>query len=92
MYSFYYHIPSAMTEGKWNLVTWTQNNDKYAAARSVVVHYRGSEYPSEVEVWIKRKARAMGQAPSKVKKFKAREVEKWTYAVERIPDQEKAQG
>lgn len=87
MFNFYYHIPSAMTEGKWNLVQHTMNNDKHAAARAVVIHYRGSEYPSEVEVWVKRKARtAPNGAPPKVKKFMARETGKWIYDITRIPE------
>lgn len=92
MYNFYYHIPSAMVSGKWNLVQNANNNEKWAASRAVVVHFRGSEYPAEVEVWIRRKARNSpnGSAP-KVKKFLCTEKSTWVYDVQRIPETEAAQ-
>lgn len=92
MYSFYYHIPSAMMEGKWNVVLNANNNEKWAASRAVIVHYRGSEYPSEVEVWLKRKARTSPAGnPPKIKKFLCVEKDKWVYDAQRIPEKKEAE-
>lgn len=87
MYNFYYHIPSAMIDGKWNMVQNANNNEKWAASRAVVVHFRGSEYPQEVEVWIRRNAR--GKA--KIKKFMCREKGTWMYDAQRITEAEAAE-
>jgi hypothetical protein len=85
IFTFFYHIPSAMTEGKWNTVQTTLNNEKSAAQRAIIAHYRGSEYPSQVEIWLKRKMRtAPNGAPSKVKKFLCKEKDKWVYEATRI--------
>lgn len=97
-YNFHYHIPSAMVDGKWNIVVHQNSNEKSAAGRAVTLHYRGgSEYPDEVEVWLKRRA---GQGPqskgkvTKTKRFYCRKKEgpsgdpTMLYEVERLPDLE----
>jgi hypothetical protein len=70
-YNFHYHIPSAMTQNKWNIVVHQNSNEKSAVMRAVTLHYRGgSEYPDEVEVWLKRRAGQGPQSKGKVTKIK----------------------
>lgn len=64
IFNFQYHIPSAMTEGKWNWIQYQHNNPKSAAGRAVLSHYRGSERPGDVEIWVRKK--------EKVKRFRVR--------------------
>lgn len=53
-----------MTQGKWNWIQYQHNNPKSAAGRAVLSHYRGSERPNEVEIWLRKK--------DKIKRFRIR--------------------
>lgn len=85
MFNFYYHIPSAMIEGKWNLFSYPYNNEKYAGASAIVRHYRGMESPEELIIWIKRKSKA-NNAKVQIRRFRAVQNGKYTYDLQRVPD------
>lgn len=51
-FQFFFNIPSTMPPDRWSMVVHTLNNDKSAAGRAVVQHYRGSEMPYQVEVHV----------------------------------------
>lgn len=78
--TFYYHIPSAMNEGRWNYFkTATDVPDEELARRAALHHFRGIEdKPHDFEIWIKRIPKG------RVRTFKAQEDPDLVYAVSRL--------
>lgn len=83
MFNFFYHIPSAMTDSKWNQLQYPYNNEFYAASAAIQRHYRGTESPVQLEIWIKRKAKT-NSTKVKVRRFQATQNGKWSYDVVKL--------
>jgi hypothetical protein len=71
-----------MAEGKWNRIQHQASNEKYVASKAVVQHFRGSEYPDSVVVWIKR-----GQNGTVIRKFIATEKGRHVYDTQVIREE-----
>jgi len=83
MFNFFYHIPSAMPKDKWTIFPHAYNDAKTASRAAILMHYRGSVYPEEIEIWIRRKSKGNSQI-SKINRFHAREAGDMRYEIERI--------
>jgi hypothetical protein len=77
VFQFFYNIPSTMPHDRWVLLTHTLNNDKSAAGRAVLQHYRGSIQPEEVEIHI-------AKGKKKIRKFKVRDLGEGKVEVTRL--------
>lgn len=75
-FRYQYHIPSAMMAGKWNWFEHQFNNPRSIVGRVILTHFRGSDLPEAVEIWIKQ--------GKKLRKFTAREIGPEEYQVEPI--------
>ncbi len=74
MYAYQYHIPSAMAANKWNTLVYVNSNQKWAAVHAVIVHFRGSTYPAQCEVMLKK-----GSGKSKIRTYICKEIEPGKY-------------
>jgi hypothetical protein len=66
-FQFFFNIPASMPADRWTMVVHTLNNDKSAAGRAVIQHFRGSELPFEVEIHVCKNKK-------KIRKFLVRDL------------------
>lgn len=85
MFNFQYHIPSAMSEGKWGWIQHEFNLDRDVASRAVMTHFRGSDYPAEVEIWVRRAKKRNGKQV--VRKFRCVEDGRMVYVVHALKEE-----
>lgn len=83
MFNFDYHIPSAMNENSWAFLQHDSPSPASAAIRAISRHYRGSESPATIEIWIRVRKKGRSQ---KIRKFLGEENGKNCYDLKALPD------
>lgn len=75
-----------MMKDRWTWVQHESSNERSAALRAIMNHYRGSEFPAVVEIWLKRN-RTKG-SHGKVRKFLATENGRMVYDIKIVKEEE----
>lgn len=84
MFNFQYHIPSSMPENRWNWIQHDNASFKEAASKAVRKHFRGSEFPAQTDIWIRR---AVKQRKEKIRKFRAVENGREVYDIQVVREE-----